>query len=128
MKFVVVILVALGGCAGPEPAATGGSSGGGAGGSSGSGASGGSGGSSVDAPVGDGGSDAGMLHDFGEPCNDRSECRSNICIFSGLGGVCSTLCPTIGCPQGFGCYGVLGAIDPGVVSNVCVPENNLLCT
>jgi hypothetical protein len=53
---------------------------------------------------------------------------SNICVFSGLGGVCTTVCPTIGCPNGYGCYGVLGAIDPGVVSNICVPENNLLCT
>ncbi len=66
---------------------------------------------------------------FGDPCTDKSQCESQICIFSGLGGVCSVLCPQIGCPQGYGCYGVLGGgIDPGAVVDICVPENNLLCT
>src|SRR5262249_7884897 len=122
MRYVVVILVALG-CAGPEPAASGGSGGGGSSGSSGSGGGQGDAPGSVDAAT-----DGPMKKGFGEPCNDRTECLSNICIFSGLGGVCSVPCPPIGCPQGYGCYGVLGAIDPDVVSNICVPENNLLCT
>jgi hypothetical protein len=66
---------------------------------------------------------------FGEPCTDRAQCESGICVFSGLGGVCTQLCPTIGCPQGYGCYGVLGGgIDPGQVADICVPENNLLCS
>jgi hypothetical protein len=66
---------------------------------------------------------------FGDPCTDRSQCQSGICIFSGLGGVCSVMCPNIGCPAGYGCYGVLGGgIDPGEVVQLCVPENNLLCS
>jgi hypothetical protein len=68
------------------------------------------------------------LKQFGDPCTDKSECGSDICIFTGLGGVCSKLCSNDPCPQGYGCYGVLGAIDPGVVSEVCVPENNLICS
>jgi hypothetical protein len=65
---------------------------------------------------------------FGEPCNDKSECETEICIFTGLGGICSRLCPPA-CPGGFGCFGVLGGgIDPGAVVDVCVPITTQLCT
>src|SRR5262249_33827724 len=102
---------------------SGGSGGGGAGGSSGSG------GSGVDAPGAvDAGTDGAPRKDFGEPCNDKSECMSNICIFVGAGGICSRLCSGGSCPNGFGCFGVLGAVDPGVVSDVCVPNSTRLCT
>jgi hypothetical protein len=65
---------------------------------------------------------------FGDSCTSPNQCSSNICVFTGTGGVCSATCPLIGCPSGYACYGVLGAIDPGEVANVCVPESNLLCT
>src|SRR5262249_48533633 len=65
---------------------------------------------------------------FGEACTDKSQCASRICIFSGVSGYCSDLCAAGSCPSGYGCYGVLGAIEPGQVSNVCVKESNLLCT
>jgi hypothetical protein len=65
---------------------------------------------------------------FGEACSDNQECVSNICVFTGAGGTCTQVCPAIGCPAGYGCYNVVGVIDPGQVASVCVPENNLLCT
>jgi hypothetical protein len=65
---------------------------------------------------------------FGEPCNDKSECETEICIFTGTGGVCSRLCPPA-CPMDYGCFGVLGGgIDPGAVVDVCVPITTQLCT
>jgi len=65
---------------------------------------------------------------FGDPCTDPSQCETNICILTGKGGVCTDFCPAIGCPAMWGCYDVLGAIDPGQTSRVCVPETNVLCT
>src|SRR5689334_10461668 len=126
MKYAFVIFLSVVGCAGPEAEATGGNGGSaGSGGSSGSSGSGGS----IDAPViPDAGIDGLPLKDFGEPCGDKSECMSNICIFVGAGGICSRLCGGGTCPMGYGCFGVLGAIDPGVVSDVCVPASTRLCT
>ena len=40
----------------------------------------------VDAPV------DGAGRGFGELCTDKGDCLSNICIFSGVSGVCSVLC------------------------------------
>jgi hypothetical protein len=73
--------------------------------------------------------DAADLRGFGEPCTDRSQCESEICIFAGTTGVCSQLCfgGPDDCPEGWGCYGVEGAIEPGEVVDVCVPENDRLC-
>jgi hypothetical protein len=65
---------------------------------------------------------------FGDTCTDKSQCASRVCIFSGVSGYCSDLCSAGSCPSGYGCYGVLGVIEPGQVSNVCVKESNLLCT
>jgi hypothetical protein len=65
---------------------------------------------------------------FGETCVSKAECESSICVFSGLSGVCSAVCNPPDCPAGFGCYSVLGGIDPGVVSEICVPENDQLCS
>jgi hypothetical protein len=67
-----------------------------------------------------------MLHPFGDPCTDGNQCESDICILVGTGGVCSQLCGE--CPPGFGCFGVLGAIDPDQVSFVCVPTSSQLCS
>src|SRR5688572_29567170 len=75
----------------------------------------------------DAGPDAANLAGFGEPCTNRDQCMSDICIFAGTTGVCSMLCKGT-CPRGYGCYGVLGVIEPGVVSDVCVPESDLLCS
>jgi hypothetical protein len=71
--------------------------------------------------------DASPLKDFGEMCGDRAECESDICVFSGAEGVCSRLCPPE-CPKGYGCYAVLGGVEPGVVSMICVPDTDQLCT
>jgi hypothetical protein len=65
---------------------------------------------------------------FGEPCGNNSECASDLCVLAGIGGICSKLCNNDPCPEGYGCYGVLGAVDPGQVAQVCVPDKNLLCT
>ncbi|MBA3460069.1 MAG: hypothetical protein H0T46_08925, partial [Deltaproteobacteria bacterium] len=66
------------------------------------------------------------LNGFGEPCTDTNQCESNLCIAAATGGVCSQLCGS--CPTGWGCFGVLGAIDPGQVAFVCVPVSNQLCS
>jgi hypothetical protein len=80
-----------------------------------------------DAPtVVDAGPDAPPKKGFGDPCTDSMQCQSDICILVSTGGVCSQECGT--CPSGYGCFGVLGAIDPGQVSYVCVPETSQLCS
>ena len=63
---------------------------------------------------------------FGEPCTDGDQCASDICILVSTGGICSDLCGD--CPDGYGCFGVLGAIDPNQVSYVCVPITSQLCS
>jgi hypothetical protein len=65
---------------------------------------------------------------FGEACTNRDECDSNICVFSGVGGVCSMLCNPPDCPDGYGCFSVLGGVDPGVVAQICVPDSDRLCS
>src|SRR3954469_16687433 len=64
---------------------------------------------------------------FGEPCTDGAQCQSTICILFATGGVCTQLC-TNDCPAGWGCLGVTGAVDPGQVTQVCVPTSDQLCT
>ena len=65
---------------------------------------------------------------FGEPCTDGSQCQSTICILLGTGGVCTELCAN-DCPAaGWGCLGVTGVVDPGQVTQVCVPTSDQLCT
>jgi hypothetical protein len=65
---------------------------------------------------------------FGEACNDKGECATQICLFAGIGGVCSKLCSAGTCPDGYGCLGVSGAVEPGKVSDVCVPNATQLCS
>ncbi len=72
--------------------------------------------------------DAAPKQPFGEPCSDKGQCESNICILVGIGGVCSETCTAGTCPMDYGCVGVFGAIDPGEVADVCVPETTQLCT
>ncbi len=72
------------------------------------------------------GPDAPPLKGFGETCTDASQCDSTICILTSVGGVCSQLCGQ--CPDGWGCFGVLGAITPDEVANVCVPVSTQLCS
>src|SRR5205085_1259094 len=72
----------------------------------------GDGGSEVDANTGptiDAPTDA-MLKGFGEPCLDKGECASNICIFVGTGGRCTDLCSAGTCPSDWGCFGVVDVI------------------
>jgi len=78
-----------------------------------------------DAPAIDAPPDA-KLNGFGEPCTDTNQCESHLCIAAATGGVCSQLCGA--CPDGWGCFGVLGAIDPGQVAFVCVPVSTQLCS
>jgi hypothetical protein len=80
------------------------------------------------APPEDAAVDAAVKRGFGEPCTDRSQCQSNICILIATGGFCSTPCPLGTCPDGYGCYGVLDAIEQGQVGYVCVPTGDMLCT
>lgn len=72
--------------------------------------------------------DAAPKAGFGEPCSDKSECESNICIFVGIGGICTDLCVAGTCPEEYGCFGVFGAIEPGEVADVCVPDSTQICT
>lgn len=65
---------------------------------------------------------------FGEACGDKAECATSICLFAGTGGICSKLCSAGTCPPGYGCLGVTGALEPGKVSDVCVPNSNQLCS
>lgn len=81
-----------------------------------------------DVPIPDAGPDGPPKHGFGEPCNDRGQCESNLCILGGPSGVCTMECGAQACPDGFGCIGVLGVDIDGVVTHVCVPETNQLCS
>ena len=63
---------------------------------------------------------------FGEPCIDKADCDSNICILAGIGGLCTVTCVAGSCPDGFGCIGVFGAIEPDQVADVCVPESTFV--
>jgi len=69
-----------------------------------------------------------MLKGFGEPCLDKAECASNICIFVGTGGRCTDLCSGGSCPSDWGCFGVVDIIEPGVIHDVCVPVVDQLCS
>ncbi len=86
------------------------------------------GGGGVDGPAGDAGPDAAPGLGFGEPCTDRSQCESNICIVVGIGGRCSDLCQGGDCPEGFGCLGVLDSVEVGQVDEVCVPISDQICS
>ncbi|HEX9101274.1 MAG TPA: hypothetical protein VF997_03685, partial [Polyangia bacterium] len=64
---------------------------------------------------------------FGDTCTDNKQCKSNICLQTGIGGVCTQECPDNMCPAGYGCLGVTGQIDPGL-TYICVPNSTQLCT
>jgi hypothetical protein len=67
----------------------------------------------VDAPP-----DARPLEGFGELCDDRAECETNICVEAETtSGVCSRVCPP-DCPDGYGCVGVVGVEVEGELSYV----------
>src|SRR5690349_10109382 len=68
------------------------------------------------------------LRGFGEPCLDKGQCQSNICIFVGTGGRCTDLCSAGTCPADWGCFGVVDIIEPGTVTDVCVPVIDQLCS
>jgi hypothetical protein len=117
LVFCLLVFM-VGGCASSAPAPQGRDLGGGGGG-----------GDDIDLGVPDLAPPADLKKaGFGEPCSDASQCETNICVFTSKGGVCTDFCPAIGCPAMWGCYDVLGAIDPGQVARVCVPEPNVLCT
>ena len=63
---------------------------------------------------------------FGDTCDDNKQCKSGICLETGIGGICTDYCPDNMCPPGYGCIGVTGQIDPGVIY-VCVPNSTTLC-
>ena len=79
----------------------------------------------VDAVVIDSPPDAPQLG-FGQPCTDSSQCASDICLLVSTGGTCTQTCGT--CPTGYGCFGVIGGVDPGQISFVCVTETSQLCS
>jgi hypothetical protein len=78
-------------------------------------------------PTIDAGPDGPPLRGFGEPCTDKAQCQSNICIQVGTSGQCSRVCPPA-CPTDYGCFDVTGAVIEGQVSSICVPTSNQLCT
>jgi hypothetical protein len=77
-------------------------------------------------PIADAAPDGAPLRGFGAACTDGDQCASDVCILAGIGGICSQLCGE--CPDGYGCFGVLGAIDPDQVAFVCVPTSTQLCS
>ncbi len=79
-------------------------------------------------PQDGGNQDAGPLKGFGDPCRDKAECESGICILAGTEGFCSRLCATSPCPEGYGCYGMLGVVEQDAVTEVCIPIVSTLCT
>ncbi|HVK71847.1 MAG TPA: hypothetical protein VM734_00950, partial [Kofleriaceae bacterium] len=82
----------------------------------------------VDASTTDAPTDA-RRKGFGEPCLDRNECESEICILVGAsGGRCTRLCTGGDCPSDWGCFGVIDIIEPGAVNEVCVPVVDQLCS
>ena len=91
---------------------------------------------STDVPddVTDGGNDVDgdiveVKREFGEPCAERTECQSSICILVATGGFCSRTCiDGSNCPDGYGCLGVQDAIEQGQIAYVCVPTGDNLCT
>ncbi|HEY6173101.1 MAG TPA: hypothetical protein VIX73_01610, partial [Kofleriaceae bacterium] len=80
----------------------------------------------VDAFVPDAPPDAALRH-FGDPCTNGAQCDSDVCLLVGTGGVCTQVCDGT-CPDGYGCFGVIGAIDPGQIAFVCVPISSQLCS
>ncbi|MBU1244298.1 hypothetical protein KJ612_13950, partial [Myxococcota bacterium] len=67
--------------------------------------------------------------EFGEPCAERTECQSSICILVATGGFCSRTCiDGSNCPDGYGCLGVMDAIEQGQIAYVCVPSGDNICT
>ncbi len=66
--------------------------------------------------------DAGQKAAFGAPCSDSKQCQSLLCLKGCTGYACSKKCSkgTSSCGAGFGCVGVNGVIEPGVVDFVCV--------
>lgn len=88
----------------------------------------GGGGDPPDADVADAGPDAEPGRGFGEPCTDRTQCESNICIVVGPGGRCTDLCSGGDCPEGYGCLGVLDSVEVGQVDEVCVPISDQICS
>jgi len=68
-----------------------------------------------------------MLRHFGDPCTTGAQCDSAVCLLVGTGGVCTRVCDGT-CPDGYGCFGVIGAIDPGQIALVCVPISSQLCS
>ncbi len=72
--------------------------------------------------------DMSALGKFGDPCTNAKQCESQLCVLAGLSGVCTQYCPP-DCPSTYGCFSVLGGgIDPGLVVQICVPENKQLCS
>lgn len=67
--------------------------------------------------------------EFGDPCTERNQCASNICLFVATGGFCSKTCIDSGnCPDGYNCLGVMDAVEQGQIAYVCVPTGDMLCT
>jgi hypothetical protein len=66
------------------------------------------------------------LRGFGEPCTDRRQCESNLCILTGTSGECTQGCGD--CPTGYGCLGVTGVGIDGEVTFVCVRTSSQLCS
>lgn len=59
--------------------------------------------------------------DFGNPCNDNSECETEFCVEGPHGFVCSKTCVD-SCPDGWGCKGITsGSAD---IVFVCVPDGD----
>lgn len=59
--------------------------------------------------------------DFGEPCDNNSECTTGFCVEGPNGFVCSKTC-TEACPTGYSCKGITsGSVD---LVFVCVPDGD----
>jgi len=74
-----------------------------------------------------GGEDAGIrLKEFGEPCEDNMECKSDYCLAHTTGGFCTRLCAE-GCPSGFVCKRVPDPHGGTERIGLCALDRNRLC-
>jgi len=69
--------------------------------------------------------DAGLP--FGEPCDEHSQCESELCYHPvpGEPGYCTASCDDL-CPDGFACRTVV--ISEGVNARICVPASDTFCS
>ncbi len=71
------------------------------------------------------GPDAIVPGGFGAPCSENEDCDSRFCIEGPEGSICSKLCITDECPEGYLCSGIVNTYPDTVF--MCVPVFSKVC-